>query len=138
MGSCEARSSRPLILCSCLCLQGVYFIMQLVLHFFLLHGINSLLAVWRFCFLCYLPNSVFQKFYFSCRFGESCRYIHGTQQQQHQQQPKSVVFGSNQLQNSNPFGFGVQKTSQSRGGTDFVSKQNQTKVVSLLISQTIH
>ncbi|KAM3741796.1 hypothetical protein ACB098_07G024300 [Castanea mollissima] len=63
----------------------------------------------------------------SCRFGESCRYIHGTQQQQHQQQPKSVVFGSNQQQNSNPFGFGVQNTSQSRGGTDFASKQNQPK-----------
>lgn len=68
-----------------------------------------------------------------CRFGESCRYLHATQQQQ--QQPKSVVFGSgagaqtgaNQHQKPNPFGFGVQNSSQSRAAADFGTKQNQPK-----------
>ncbi|XP_040996900.1 zinc finger CCCH domain-containing protein 16 isoform X3 [Juglans microcarpa x Juglans regia] len=81
-----------------------------------------------------------------CRFGEACRYLHVTQQQ-----PKSNVFGfgtqtglsqqkksnplgfgtqtgSHQQQKSNPFGFGVQSSSHPKAGTDFVSKQNQSKL----------
>ncbi|KAG6625742.1 zinc finger CCCH domain-containing protein 16 isoform X2 [Carya illinoinensis] len=81
-----------------------------------------------------------------CQFGEACRYLHVTQQQ-----PKSNVFGfgtqtglneqkklnpfgfgtqtgSHQQQKSNPFGFGVQSSSHPKVGTDFVSKQNQSKL----------
>lgn len=85
--------------------------------------------------------------YFSCRFGERCRYLHVTQQQpkasffgtqigsNQQQKPNAFGFGaqtvSYQQQKPNPFGFGVQNSSQSKGATDFGSKLNQSKVLSL-------
>ena len=94
-------------------------------------------------FLVFLAEPLISKFFFfiSCRFGESCRYLHATQQQQ----PKSVVFGSgagtqtgaNQHQKPNPFGFGVQNSSQSRAAADFGTKQNQPKVLSVPSSQLI-
>ncbi|KAF3436692.1 hypothetical protein FNV43_RR19439 [Rhamnella rubrinervis] len=64
----------------------------------------------------------------SCQYGERCKFLHSTQQQ-----PKSNVFGvgthsgSWQQQNPNPYGFGVQNNSQSKGATDFGSKPSQFK-----------
>lgn len=99
---------------------------------------------------CVLAHSFIFNFFnlfptsFSCRYGEACRYLHGIQQH-----PKSNVFGgSNQQQKPspfgfetqtssqpqqkpNPFGFGVQNSSASKRATDFGSKQNQSKVLSL-------
>lgn len=62
----------------------------------------------------------------SCRYGDKCRFLHSTQQQ-----PKPNPFGfgvqnssnfhSTTLQqpNTNPFGFGVQNVSQQNGGANF-------------------
>ncbi|GER36124.1 zinc finger CCCH-type family protein [Striga asiatica] len=72
----------------------------------------------------------------SCRYGDRCKFIHATSQQQ---QPKSNPFGfgvqngspfqqtNQQQQMPNPFGFGVQNNNQSKGGNDFGSKPNQFK-----------
>lgn len=57
-----------------------------------------------------LPNLL----YFSCQYGERCKFLHATQQAQ-QQKP-------------NPFGFGVPNNGQSKAVADFGSKQNQYKV----------
>lgn len=55
--------------------------------------------------------------FFSCRFGDRCKFLHVTQQQ-----PKSNVFGFGsqtatpfQQQKPNPFGFGVQNSGPTSG-----------------------
>lgn len=63
----------------------------------------------------------------SCMYGERCKFLHETQQQ-------SRPSGSNQQQKPNPFGFGVQSSSQPRAAADFASKHNQFKVLSPLYS----
>ncbi|XP_038696429.1 zinc finger CCCH domain-containing protein 46 isoform X2 [Tripterygium wilfordii] len=69
----------------------------------------------------------------SCRYGDRCKFLHATP---NQQQPKANAFGfgqpqqqqqQQQRQNPNPFGFGVQNSSQSRGATNFGNKQTQVK-----------
>lgn len=71
--------------------------------------------------------------YFSCQYGERCKFLHVIQQPQ-----KSSSFGfgmqtsSQQQQKPNPFGFGVHSTGQSKAAADFGSKQNQYKVISHL------
>lgn len=69
----------------------------------------------------------------SCRYGDQCRYLHVTQQQQ---KPNPFGFGTQsssqsnqQQQKPNSFGFGVQNRSQSKGTSDFDSNyRNQVKV----------
>ncbi|XP_030535546.1 zinc finger CCCH domain-containing protein 16 isoform X1 [Rhodamnia argentea] len=56
----------------------------------------------------------------SCQYGERCKFLHETQQQ-------FRPSGSNQQQKPNPFGFGVQSSSQPRAAADFASKHNQFK-----------
>ncbi|GLT80276.1 hypothetical protein SLA2020_517270 [Shorea laevis] len=60
----------------------------------------------------------------SCKYGDKCKFLHVTQQQQ-----KSNAFGfgsqaGSQQQKPNPFGFGVQNNFQSKGATDFGNKPN--------------
>lgn len=68
--------------------------------------------------------------YFSCRYGERCKFLHVTQQ------PQTSIFGSGmqtssqQQQKPNPFGFGVHNTGQSKPAAEIGSKQNQYKVTS--------
>lgn len=93
--------------------------------------------------------SLFIKFVFlvssSCQYGDRCKFLHATQQQQPKpynafgfgsqnatQFPRNNTQQQQQQQKPNPFGFGVQSSSQARGAIDFGSKQNQFKVYSLL------
>lgn len=72
----------------------------------------------------------------SCQFGDRCKFLHTTPQQQ--TKPNNAFgFGSQsatqfprnntQHQQPNPFGFGVQNSSQPKGANDFGSKPNQFK-----------
>lgn len=67
--------------------------------------------------------------YFSCQYGERCKFLHVTQQPQ---KPSNFGSGmqtsSQQQQKPNPFGFGVHSTGQSKAAVDSGSKQNQYKV----------
>lgn len=91
----------------------------------------------------------------SCQYGDRCRFVHATQQQQipnpsgfgpqsgsrfNQQQQKPNPFGfgaqsgsqfNQQQQKPNPFGFGARNSSQSKGTSDSGTKyQNEVKVCS--------
>ncbi|XP_021689230.2 zinc finger CCCH domain-containing protein 16 isoform X2 [Hevea brasiliensis] len=63
----------------------------------------------------------------SCQYGERCKFLHVTPQQQQKPNNNAFGFGSQQQQQqnrfSNPFGFGV----QSKPPNDFANKQQQFK-----------
>ncbi|KAK1399329.1 Zinc finger CCCH domain-containing protein 16 [Heracleum sosnowskyi] len=74
----------------------------------------------------------------SCQFGDRCKFLHTTPQQQTKafnafgfgsasQNANQFPRNNTQQQQPNPFGFGVQSNSQARGATDFGSKANQFK-----------
>lgn len=104
-----------------------------------------LLRYWILVF--FLPNPNVESSFISssCQYGARCKFLHASQQNS---KPNAFGFGTqsdsqfqranSQQQKPNPFGFGVQNNSQPRGFSDFGSKQNQAKVLCLILYYLCH